>query len=537
MRKVLLLTLLALAAGALMAPAALARADQVSVMQDDDALLYGGAGKMQETMRKMDDAGVDMVRVTVLWSVVAENAFPSRTEIRRMDSAGDRRSAQRQRERFRAEDPHTYPIGNWDRYDDLVRFAREVGIEVLFNVTGPGPRWAHGTPPRSLRKLAASWRPDPNDYKDYVTAVSERYTGRMHDENAGRSKLPRVSHWTLWNEPNQAGWLAPQWGNDSDTGARIPTGPKLYRELYHKGRSALSASGHGSDEILLGELAPQGTDRNAANEPLTPGRFLREMFCLGSDFRVLGGRSARARDCDRFAATRASGFSHHPYTKDVSPLAGTPQADWFTMANIADLGTLLDRISKASGGKLDDGLALWMTEYGFETSPPDPFQGVSLDEQAEWNILGDYLAWLNPRLASQAQFLLTDAGPARQHTANTKAFWKTFQTGLLYDNGQPKPAFQAYKFPFLAGPAGPTNVSTWGQVRYRQDGVPTAVRLQWRPNAQNAWADIGDIIEVRDEMGFFTATVPKPGPGEWRAVALGTGNVGVDEASLPRPVG
>jgi hypothetical protein len=38
-------------------------------------------------------------------------------------------------------------------------------------------------------------------------------------------------------------------------------------------------------------------------------------------------------------------------------------------------------------------------------------------------------------------------------------------------------------------------------------------------------------------MGFFTALVPKPGPGEWRAVALGTGNVGVDEASLARPVG
>ena len=536
MRRILLLTLLALGAGALMAPAVSARGDQVSVMQDDDALLYRGAGKMQETMRTMRDAGVDMVRVTVLWSVVGEDAFPSRAEIRRMDSASDRRSAQSQRERFRADDPHTYPTGNWDRYDDLVRFAREANIEVLFNVTGPGPRWAHGTPPRSLRNLAPAWRPDPNDYRDYVTAVSERYTGRMRDENAGRSKLPRVSHWTLWNEPNQAGWLAPQWGNDPDTGARIPTGPKLYRELFHKGRSALSASGHGNDEILLGELAPQGTDRKAANEPLTPGRFLREMFCVGSDFRVLDGRSARARDCDRFGNTRATGFSHHPYTKDVSPLAGNPEEDWFTMANIADLGALLDRINEASDGKVPDGLALWMTEYGFETSPPDPFQGVSLDEQAEWNMQGDYLAWLNPRLASQAQFLLSDAGPARQHTANTKAFWKTFQTGLLYENGQPKPAFQAYKFPFLAGPAGP-NVSTWGQVRYRQNGVATAVRLQWRPNPQNAWADIGDIIEVRDEMGFFTATVPKPGPGEWRAVALGTGNVGVDEASLPRPVG
>lgn len=206
------------------------------------------------------------------------------------------------------------------------------------------------------------------------------------------------------------------------------------------------------------------------------------------------------------------------------------------MANITGLGQLLDRISEASEGKVPDALPLWMTEYGFETSPPDPFQGVSLDEQAEWNMLGDYIAWLNPRVASQAQFLLSDAGPARQHTANTKAFWKTFQTGLLYENGQPKPAFTAYRFPFLASAVG-SNVSTWGQVRYRQNGVPTAVRLQWRPNAQAGWIDQGGIIEVRDEMGYFISTLPRPGPGEWRAVALGTGNVGVDAASLPRPVG
>ncbi|HEV2769253.1 MAG TPA: hypothetical protein VGV40_03625 [Solirubrobacteraceae bacterium] len=535
MRRSFRSTVLALGLAAAMAPAALASPTQQSVVQDDDRLLYQGAGSMQQTLRTMKGAGVDMVRVTVLWKIVAERAYPSRSEIGRLGSARERRAAQRQRRRFRAGDSHTYPAGNWDKFDDLVRYARELNIDVLLNVTGPGPAWAHGKPPRSLRKYAEAWRPDAGDYKDFVRAVAERYTGRTRDENAGRSKLPRVSTWTLWNEPNQAGWLAPQWGTDPDTGLRIPEAAKRYRTLFHTGRSALNAAGHGGDRILLGELAPQGNDKKAANEPLTPGRFLREMFCVDANLRELRGRSARARDCARFGATRATGFAHHPYTKNVSPTAGNPDQDWFTMANIGELGKLLDAISQATGGKLPAGLPLWMTEFGFESSPPDPHQGVSLGDGALWSNQGEFLAWANPRLASQAQFLLSDAGPARQHTAGSKAFWKTYQSGLLFANGAAKPAFQAYKFPFLVGRAG-DSVWVWGQVRYRPNGVKTAVRLEWRPNAQSPWFPASDVIAVDSPKGYFTALAPSPGPGEWRAVALGTGNMGVDAASLSRPM-
>jgi len=535
MRRSVRSAVLALGLTAVMAPAALASPTQQSVMQDDDRLLYQGAGRMQETMRTMKDAGVDMVRVTVLWKVVAERAYPSRAEIRRLGSASQRRAAQRQRRRFEGDDSHTYPEGNWDKFDDLVRYARDLNIGVLFNVTGPGPGWAHAKPPRSLRKYAQAWRPDAGDYKDFVRAVAERYTGRLRDENAGGAKLPRVSTWTLWNEANQAGWLAPQWGTDPDTGLRIPEAAKRYRALFHKGRSALNAAGHGSDRILLGELAPQGTDRKAANEPLTPGRFLREMFCVNANLRPLRGRSARARDCASFGPTRATGFAHHPYTKNVSPTSGPPPRDWFTMANTGELSRLLDGISTASGGKVPAGLPLWMTEFGFESNPPDPHQGVSLADGELWGNQGEFLAWTDPRIASQAQFLLSDAGPAPQHTRGSKAYWKTYQSGLLFANGAAKPAFQSYRFPFLVGRAG-DGVTAWGQVRYRPNGVRTAVRLEWRPNARSGWQPVGDIIAVDNPQGYFTASRPAPGPGgEWHAVALGRGNIGVEAASPSRP--
>jgi len=180
------------------------------------------------------------------------------------------------------------------------------------------------------------------------------------------------------------------------------------------------------------------------------------------------------------------------------------------------------------------GLPLWLTEFGFESSPPDPHQGVSLDDGALWSNQGEFLAWANPRVASQAQFLLSDAGPAPQHTQGSKAYWKTYQSGLLFANGAAKPAFHAYRFPFLIGRAG-DGVTVWGQVRYRPNGVKTAVQMQWRPNAQGLWQSVGDIVAVDSPKGYFTASRPAPGPGgEWRAVALGRGNIGVDAASLSR---
>ena len=33
-----------------------------------------------------------------------------------------------------------------------------------------------------------------------------------------------------------------------------------------------------------------------------------------------------------------------------------------------------------------------MTEFGFETNPPDPYNGVSLDRQAKFNQLGEFMA-------------------------------------------------------------------------------------------------------------------------------------------------
>ena len=82
-----------------------------------------------------------------------------------------------------------------------------------------------------------------------------------------------------------------------------------------------------------------------------------------------------------------------------------------------------------------------MTEFGFETNPPDPFSGVPLAAQAQFNTIGEYQAWQNPRIASQAQFLLRDVAPG--HAARRRTRRRTgspTSRGSTAATGSPKPA-------------------------------------------------------------------------------------------------
>ena len=109
---------------------------------------------MASTLRRMKAAGVDTVRVTVLWSVVAENL-----KKRPKDPSN----------------PRSYPSANWAKYDSMTTVAKELGINVLFNVTGPGPSWAHEKSPVKADK--ATWKPKATEFAKFVEAVGKRYSG------------------------------------------------------------------------------------------------------------------------------------------------------------------------------------------------------------------------------------------------------------------------------------------------------------------------------------------------------------------------
>ncbi|MFL5845203.1 MAG: hypothetical protein ACJ762_10955 [Solirubrobacteraceae bacterium] len=494
----LLLGLLVLGA----APAAHANSGQLSVMMDDDNLVYRSPKTSDKTLDAMAKLGVDYVRVTVLWQVIGERARNTKAKDKRFRKLG-------------ADDPKAYPQGNWDRYDHLVTAANARGIGVYFNVTGPGPAWCCAKPPKGEEENAATWMPNAREFKLFVEAVGRRYSGKYRDENIkGHPKIPAVSFWSLWNEPNQGGWLTPQFWKGK------PYSPMLFRNLYIKGYEGLVATGHGGDVILLGETAPNGKDENRSRAPMYPTTFLKALFCVDA-----AGNRASGLGCDTFTSNGpllTTAYAHHPYTKDRSPLTRDPSGKAITMANLDTLTLLLDRIAEKTG-RIQKQVPIALTEFGYETQPPDPYSGVTLAKQAEYSNLSDLLAWSNPRVLTQTQFLLRDVAPLKSPSKRRR--WFTYQSGLFFNDGRPKPAAGAYAFPFVVQPAaktpeGKTSYIFWGQLRFRPNSAQDLVAFQFRAAGTTDWTTITGAQTVRPR-NYFTASVTPPGPGDVRAVWLG----------------
>jgi hypothetical protein len=488
---------LALVAGplALRPLAAHAASTQFSIMQDDDLLLYRGNKVRDKTLREMRALGVDALRVTVLWKNIADGA------------------------RHPGANPHSYPRANWDRYDELVKSATRLHMVVLFNVTGP------------------PYKPDPRQFYKFVKAVGTRYTGTYRDENYGHTHLPAVRWWSIWNEPNQGAWLAPQYLHGR------PYSPQLYRDLYLRAHQALSETGHGRDEILAGETAPLGSNGHGARSPMRPAKFIRELFCLQPNLQPYTGAAASARGCGRFqqfagqGGWQMSGWAHHPYTKKLAPTARDPNPDSITLANIGDLGRLLDTVASTTH-LIGAGKPLFVTEYGYETKPPDPFAGIPQSTQSAWLNVGDELMFHDPRILSTTQFLYRDQPPVRSHARGSRAYWFTYQSGLRSSSGKAKPALLAYAFPFnltpaAPGPGGQGQYDAWGQVRFRPNfQTSDVVGLQFRPQGSPTWTTEVSFTVV-NQVGYFEVPLTAQGRGTWRAVWLVNGQPLIGSREIP----
>jgi hypothetical protein len=193
---------------------------------------------------------------------------------------------------------------------------------------------------------------------------------------------------------------------------------------------------------------------------------------------------------------------------------------------LSDLGRLeraLDAIFHAYAVKR--ALPLYLTEYGYETNPPNPVRGVSPATQAAYLDQAAYLAWRDPRVRTLSQFLLVDSAPDTAYPRGSVRYWSTFQTGLVSLNGAPKPSFYSYRLPvFIASPsfAAGGRVTVWGMLRAAANGASQRARIQWRGVAGRAWRTLAQVT-VRDPTGGFTVAVSPPASGSLRVAWTGPG--------------
>jgi hypothetical protein len=504
---------LVLALGAA-APAAASRT-QESMFQDDDLIVYGAPDGVASTFDTLQQLGVDRVRASVFWKVVAPDA-----------------GSQTRPASFDAANPDAYPPGSWDRYDEIVRLAQARGLQVNFDITGPAPKWATGNPQRE--DIDETYTPDPQEFDWFVRAVGTRYSGSFAP--AGGAPLPRVSYWEIWNEPNQAGWLTPQWQPDpADAKAQLAASPQIYRSLADGAWDALAATGHGTDTILVGSTAPKGLDVQGETRSIKPLPFIRALYCLDDHLQFFRGEAAKARGCPEsgqahaFPAAhpelfRMTGWAHHPYELTFAPDRRPADPDFATIANLDVLSTLLRKVFQRYGQpEPKGGVPLYLTEFGYQTNPPDPL-GVSPARQASYRDQAEYMTWCNRRVRTLSQFLLVDGGDP---------VGLTFQSGLRFHDGRDKPAMGTYRLPVWLPKRRArrgSRIAVWGLVRPAATGTAAKVAIQFRARHGRRWRTISSPATSR--AGYLERRVKLPGTGAirllWNGVASRT--VGVTAA-------
>ncbi len=363
---------------------------------------------------------------------------------------------------FDASDPDAYPAGNWARLDAFVQGVQARGMQVLLTPTGPGPGWASDCSGNyEARRIC---KPNPHEYGAFVAALGSRYPG--------------VRRWSFWNEPNQGGWLTPQYTITSK--GATPYAPHRYRELVKVASAALGSRGHSGDQLLLGETAPIGrTTGELAKRSMPPVDFWRELMCLDSKGRKLTGSVASVRDCTAPGKLAVSGIAHHPYTKGAgkSPTETGGSRD-ITLASIGRLYLWVDRGARA--GRVPSRLPVYSTEFGFQTNPPDKTAGVSLSAQAQYLNQADYMSWRDSRLRSVAQYEMFD-----EHDTGA------FQTGLRFEDGRAKPGLDAYRLPVWAFKRG-TYTYVWGMVRPARGAQRTAT-VEYYDASARAWKRVRTV--------------------------------------------
>jgi len=120
-------------------------------------------------------------------------------------------------------------------------------------------------------------------------------------------------------------------------------------------------------------------------------------------------------------------YAHHPYYGSPNETPTTrPSSPTVGMGNI---DVLLAQLNRLWGPK-----HLWITEYGYQTSPQDKVFGVSYRKQALYMTQAVAIARRNPRIDMLIWFLLKD----EPQSGN-------WQSGLMTSSGADKPSFSAFQ--------------------------------------------------------------------------------------------
>ena len=294
------------------------------------------------------------------------------------------------------------PAYNWTAVDRVVDEADKKGIRVILAIYGT-PRWAGPARNRVPRRAT--------DLRSFANAAARRYSGTYtvkEQENEPERTLPAVRSWLAWNEPNNPVFLRPQWKLVARKW-RVQAAydyAKICSAIYAGVKSTRLAG----QKVACGATGPRGNDAPRSSRPSTsPLVFMSWLRRAG--------------------VKRMDAYAHHPYYghRSEKPATVSRSKKAVTMGNI---GVLIKQINRLWGSKT----RLWVTEYGYQTNPPDRLFGVSYRNQALYMKQAVAMARKTRRIDMFVWFLIRDEGRL-----------SGWQSGVMTRRGARKPSYRTFQ--------------------------------------------------------------------------------------------
>jgi hypothetical protein len=484
--------------GLVAAPSAAARPFH-TVLEDDQLALFSPAA-LPQFIRTLRWLGVDELRISAEW----------KQEAPAPDSASPPAGID-------LGDPRAYDSAlAMQALDRAVRAAAGAGIGVVIDPAFSAPLWATtDPPPRTL--TGDPWFNTDIDVRELAQwegMLAARYSGNYTPTGAA-SPLPRVTTFTLWNEPNQVPYVHPQWRGG------VAASADWYRSVLRLAYPAIERASPGAT-VLIGDTSATGGSAALGNAGVPPLAFIRRLACVD-----LALRPITTGSCTGFRILPGDGWAQHPYERNEPPWvpSGASDPDGAQMGDLPALQALLDKL--VAMHRFAAGVAnIWLTEQGYGSNGQLPEQPWTEAQQADLNAVSEYLAWRNPQVASFSQFLLRDTLTTqtlalRARTGNPRAYiGGTWTTGLERQDGAPKPALAMFRSPVVArildasdpaaslltsSPAGaPTElIEVWGRVRPATAPTPVQVEVQDDGSASFRTA----ATAMTDQNGVFDTAI------------------------------
>jgi hypothetical protein len=380
-RRLLVLAAAVVATAGLCVPAASASRFVQLGLFDDAQFNYGDPDKVFPMLRQLN---TQVIRVSLVWG--GPNGVAKRRPVNPMN-------------------PND-PAYDWTVYDRTVNYAQQFGMKVVFSIIGTPP-WANSAAGVNVKPK------NPLDLERFAVAAARRYSGSFTARD-GRT-LPAVRQWLAWSEPNNPAFLRPQFRK---VGGKVVIQSAIdYAKICNAIVKGIRKTTVGGSKVACGVTGPRGNNNpNSTRPAVSPLPFLRAMKKAG--------------------ATGFDAYAHHPYYGAPRETPSTPPPPGIhgnapTAITLGNINLLVKEVTRLYGGK-----RIWITEYGYQTNPPDRIFGVSYAKQAQYLTQAYGIARRHPRIDMFLWFLLRD---------ERRLIDEGWQSGLLTASGGRKPAFTAFQ--------------------------------------------------------------------------------------------